>query len=236
MKLITTVLLSSILLFSCSMKQEIFLKKEGSGTASIEIRLKSFVIPTIEDLAEVSPDIDPDDLLSPEKITESLLKNPEVSNVNAVRPLKHVIKIDMDFGKIENLFEQTEDEIKSSGLIEIEDLGDSKKLTLTVNKDTYRGFSSIIPNIDDPTMSALAPDPDMEISEGEYLDMIEFFFGDDGPAGILDSMMDIIIKVDGTVTDQRGGEKLNKSTVEFKIPLIRILLLDKNLVYSVTYN
>jgi len=235
LKKIAMVLLCSIPLLSCTMKQEIFLNNDGSGTANVEINLKSFVIPTIEDLAEVSPDIDPDELLSPEKISESMLLNPEVSNVHAERPLKDRLKIDFDFGSIEDLFEQTEDEVQSSGLIKINKTANETKLTLTINKDTYRGFSSIIPNIDDPTMSALAPDPDMDVSESEYLDMIEFFFGDDGPAGVLDSMLNLVINVDGTITDQQGGKKLGNNKVEFNVPLIRILLLDRNLVYSITY-
>ena len=235
MKIITTVLLSSLLLLSCTMKQEIFLENDGSGTASVEINLKNFVLPTIEDLAEVSPDVDPDELLSPEKITESMLENPEISNVHAVRPLKNRLKIDFDFGNIEDLFEQTEDEIQSSGLIKIDKIGGETKLTLTINKDTYKGFSGIIPNIDDPTMAALAPDPDMDLTETEYLDMIEFFFGDDGPEGVLDSMLNLVINVNGTVTNQRGGRKLSNNKVEFNVPLIRILLLDRNLVYSITY-
>lgn len=235
MKNITMVLLCSLPLLSCTMKQEIFLENDGSGTASVEIKLKNFVLPTIEDLAEISPDINPDELLSPEKITESMLINPEISNVRARRPLEDVLEMDFDFGNIEKLFEQTEDEVKSSGLINIEKTGNETRLTLTINKETYRGFSSIIPNIDDPTMSALAPDPDMDITEGEYLDMIEFFFGDDGPAGILDSNLNLVINVKGTIIDQQGGNKLSSNKIEFDVPLIRILLLDQNLVYSITY-
>lgn len=235
LKKIIMVLLSSLIFLSCTMKQEISLASDGSGTASVEINLKSFVLPTIEDLAEVSPDVDPDELLSPEKITESMLENPEISNVKASRPLKNKLLIDFDFGNIEDLFAQTEDDVQESGLIKIETLGNQKKLTLTINKETYRGFSHIIPNIDDPTMSALAPDPEMEISEDEYLDMIEFFFGDDGPSGILDSMLTLVLNVDGTIVDQQGGIKLSGNSVEFNVPLIRILLLDSNLVYSVTY-
>ena len=235
MKIITTVILSSLLLFSCSMKQEIFLETDGSGTANVEITLKSFVLPTIEDLAEVSPDVDPDELLSPDKIKESMLENPEITNVEADRPLKNKLNISFDFGSIEDLFNQTEDEVKSSGLIKIEDLGNETKLTLTINKETYKGFSNIIPNIDDPTMAALAPDPEMNVSESEYLDMIEFFFGDDGPGGILDSNLSLILNVNGSIVDQRGGRKLSSNQVEFNVPLIRILLLDRNLVYSVTY-
>lgn len=235
MKRITMVLLSSLIFLSCTMKQEITLAADGSGTASVEINLKNFVLPTIEDLAEVSPDVDPDELLSSEKITESLLKNPEISNVIASRPLKNKLLIDFDFGNIEDLFAQTEDDIQASGLIKIENIGNQKKLTMTINKETYSGFSHIIPNIDDPTMAALAPDPDMDISESEYLDMIEFFFGDDGPAGIMDSMLTMVLNVDGTIVDQQGGTKLSGKSVEFNIPLIRILLLDTNLVYSITY-
>ncbi len=235
MKKITMVLLSSLIFLSCTMKQEIFLAADGSGTSSMEINLKSFVLPTIEDLAEVSPDVDPDELLSPEKITESMLENPEISNVKASRPLKNRLLIDFDFGNIEDLFAQTEDDVQESGLIKIENFGNQKKLTLTINKDTYSGFSNIIPNIDDPTMAALAPDPDMEITESEYLDMIEFFFGDDGPGGILDSMLTLVLNVDGTIVNLQGGRKLSENAVEFNVPLIRILLLDTNLVYSITY-
>lgn len=235
MKKIAIVLLCSTFLLSCTMRQEIFLNNDGSGTATVDIKLKSFVIPTIEDLSEVSPDIDPDELLSPEKISESMLLNPEISNVRASRPSKENLKIDFDFGNFENLFEQTESEVQKSGLINIDKTANETKLTLTINKDTYRGFSSIIPNIDDPTMSALAPDPDMDISESEYLDMIQFFFGDDGPAGIMSSALTLVISVDGTVSSQLGGKKVSENQVEFKVPLIRILLLDQNLVYSITY-
>jgi len=235
LKKIIMVLLSSLIFLSCTMKQEIFLEADGSGTASVEINLKNFVLPTIEDLAEVSPDVDPDELLSPEKITESMLENPEISNVIASRPLKNRMIIDFDFGNIEDLFSQTEEDVQSSGLIQIDNNGNETKLTLTINKDTYKGFSHIIPNIDDPTMAALAPDPEMDIAEDEYLDMIEFFFGDDGPAGVSDSMLNLTIHVNGTVVDQEGGRKLSPQKVEFNVPLIRILLLDRNLEYSITY-
>ena len=235
MKKITMVILGSLIFLSCTMKQEIFLEADGSGTDRVEITLKKFVLATIEDLAEVSPDVDPDEMLSPEKVKESLEENPEITNVRTSRPLKNRLNMEFDFGSIETLFNQTENEIQTSGLIKIEDMGSETKLTLTVNKETYRGFSHLIPNIDDPTMSALAPDPDMEISEEEYLDMIEFFFGDDGPAGVLDSMMNMVINVNGTIIEQVGGTELSSNKVEFNIPLIRILLLDSNLEYSITY-
>ena len=235
MKKITMALLASLIFLSCTMKQEIFLETDGSGTASVQIDLKNFVLPTIEDLAEVSPDVDPDEMLDPDKIKESLLENPEISNVTASRPLKNRLKMDFAFDSIEDLFEQTEEDIQSSGLIEIEKIGRETKLTLAINRETYKGFNHLIPNIDDPTMAALAPDPDMDISERDYLDMIEFFFGDDGPAGVLDSKLDLVINVNGTITNQTGGRKLTDSKVEFTVPLIRILLLDTNLEYSITY-
>lgn len=235
MKKITMVLLSSLIFLSCTMKQEIFLEADGSGTASLEISLKSFVLSTIEDLAEVSPDVDPDELLNPDSIKESMMENPQISNVRASRPLKNKMLLDFDFGDIEELFAQTEEDVQNSGLIKIEKNGSETELTMTINKETYEGFSHIIPNLEDPTMSALAPDPKMDIAENDYLDMIEFFFGDDGPAGVMDSDIKFTLNVNGTILDQRGGRKLSSSKVEFNIPLIRILLLDQNLVYSVTY-
>jgi len=235
LKKITAAVLVSLIFFSCNMKNEINLEKDGSGTASVEINLKSFVLPTIEDLAEISPDVNPDEMLNPDTIKAQMEENPEVRNVRASRPLKNRIKIDFEFGSVEDLFSQTKEDVRESGLIKIEDLGNSKKLTLTVNKETYRGFSHLIPNLDDPAMAALAPDPDMVVDEDEYLDMIEFFFGEDGPAGITDSSLDMTINVNGTIIDQQGGDKIDGNTVRFRVPLIRVLLLDQNLVYSLSY-
>ena len=235
MKIISAMVLGSLIVLSCSMKQEIFLEKDGSGKARVQINLKSFVLPTLEDLAEVSPDVDPDEFFSPDKISEAMAENAEITNVTARRISKNRLSINFDFGSIENLFAQTQEDIKNSGLIKIEKIDNKTKLTLTINKETYRGFSKTIPNIEDPAMFALAPDPDVDISEGEYLDMIGFFFGDNGPEGVVDSSLELIINVDGSVVDQEGGRKLSESSVEFAVPLIRLLLLDQDLVYSITY-
>lgn len=235
MKKIAAAILVSMIFISCTMRNEINLETDGSGTANVEINLKSFVLPTIEDLAEISPDVDPDELLDPDRIREQLMENPEISNVKVIRPLKNRLNMDFEFGSVEDLFSQTEEDVQTSGLIKIQETAEGTKLTLTVNKETYRGFSHLIPNLDDPTMSALAPDPDMVIEESDYLDMIEFFFGEEGPEGILTSDLEMVINVNGMVLEQKGGAKIDNDTVVFSVPLIRVLLLDQNLVYSLTY-
>ncbi len=217
------------------MKQEIYLEKDGSGTANIEIILKKFVLTTIKDLAEISS-VDPDESFNPDVIAKSMMENPDITNVVASRPTENKIKIKFDFNNIQTMFEESDKEIKDSGLITISNDGDKTILTLSINKGTYKGISSLIPQIDDPAMSALLPNPeDDDATETEYLEMIEYMFGDEGPSGVMDSSLNLVININGTIIEQIGGKELNKSKVEFNIPLIRILLLDQDLTYSVTY-
>ncbi len=65
--------------------------------------------------------------------------------------------------------------------------------------------------------------------------MMEYMLGEESRQGIIDSVVDITVKVGGRIVSQKGGEKLKADTVRFRIPLIKILVLKDPLNYEVKF-
>jgi hypothetical protein len=86
----------------------------------------------------------------------------------------------------------------------------------------------------DPAFSSLAPQVSDTITETEYMDMVQFSLGDAGPAALKKSFITLTIDPEGDIVSQSGGA-VKGGTVEFRIPLVRLLVLDTPLEYSVTY-
>jgi len=64
--------------------------------------------------------------------------------------------------------------------------------------------------------------------------MIKFTLGDQAPGLVQKSFVTITIKPEGQILSQNGGT-LSAGTVTFKIPLLRLLVLDKPLDYTVSF-
>jgi hypothetical protein len=80
----------------------------------------------------------------------------------------------------------------------------------------------------------MGPQANDTITEAEYLEMIKFSLGDEGPALVKKSFIEMAIRPEGEIVSQTGGTQTN-GTVVFRIPLLRLLVLDKPLDYSVTF-
>ena len=83
-------------------------------------------------------------------------------------------------------------------------------------------------------MDTFCPEENEGLNEEEYLQMMSFALGEDGPDLIRASVIETRIHVAGRVLEQKGGVR-EGDTVIFRIPLIRILLLDQELDYTLTF-
>ena len=91
------------------------------------------------------------------------------------------------------------------------------------------------PSMDSPLMQSFGPLANKGLTDSDYLDMMQFALGDESRAGIKNSYLVLDVNVDGVITDQQGGTLLDADTVEFKIPLLRVLILDKPQAFSVSF-
>ena len=112
---------------------------------------------------------------------------------------------------------------------------DPATLNVHLARDNYRALTALFPILDHPLLVSLGPQQDMEVTDAEYLEMMGFVLGDEGPPAIKDSTVTVRLVVDGRILEHDGGELQDDGSLLLTIPLLRILVLDEPLDYTVVF-
>ena len=113
--------------------------------------------------------------------------------------------------------------------------GDPNTLRVHLARDNYRALTALFPILDHPLLVSLGPQQDLEVTDAEYLEMMGFVLGDDGPPAIEDSTVTVRVEVDGRIIEHDGGELQEDGSLLITIPLIRVLVLDRPLDFTIVY-
>lgn len=222
--------------FSCSVNQTIAVKADGSGTAALHVEITQMFREYLLNLAEVSGQIDAAaqgkvfDLAGIKKGFEA---RPGVTVTKISSPAADVLDVELAYKSVKDVFAD-DPTLKSTGVVVYSESGGLKTLKLHLDKNNYSRLSTLFPALSDPVFAGMGPQPNDEVSEEEYLQMIEFSLGAEGPALLKKSYVTLTIRPEGSIVSQTGGT-VSGGSVVFKIPLLRILVLDKPLDYSVSF-
>ncbi len=222
-------------LTACSVSQVIAIKTDGSGTASLRVVTTKLLREYILDLQEVMGAAAPANgsLFDASKLQKDLAARPGLTVKKVASPTPDVLEVDLAFQSVEEVFGSVES-VKKSGLLLYTVSGTQKSLKVHIDRKNFKELSAAFPAMNDAAFEGIAPQEQDAITEAEYLDMIEFTLGPDGPPALKASFIDLVVKPEGTIVSQTGGTVANGS-VTFRIPLIRLLLLDKPLDYSLVW-
>ncbi|HEY9595907.1 MAG TPA: hypothetical protein VHE79_15615, partial [Spirochaetia bacterium] len=124
--------------------------------------------------------------------------------------------------------------LKGSGAITYTESAGKKTIRLHLDRTNYTQLSALFPLLSDPTIAGLGPQVNDTTTDADYLEMVRFSIGDDGPALVKNSFITLTIAPEGKILSQTGGT-IRGDAVVFRIPLLRLLVLDKPLDYSVTF-
>jgi len=227
-----------ILIFStCTIKQEVELERDGSGRVDFHIEIERFFLDYLLDMAELTGELELSEqstIFDIEKIKAGLNQKPGVTVTRLASPIPEVVEGSFTFRNIEEVFNNEALLTKADvmGFIR-EDNGKSLKLHL--DRGNFEHIYSLFPMLANPVVESFGPLENEDTSEEEYLEMIKFALGEEAPEGIRNSFINLDIKVNGRLLCQSGGT-INKEGVSFQIPLIRVLLLDQPLDYSITFD
>jgi hypothetical protein len=72
------------------------------------------------------------------------------------------------------------------------------------------------------------------VTDDDYFSMIQFSMGDAAPGLLKKSFITLTVQPRGEIISQSGGT-ISGGAVVFRIPVLRILVLDRALDYSVTW-
>ncbi|RKX83852.1 MAG: hypothetical protein DRP57_07090 [Spirochaetes bacterium] len=233
---VLTIVLLGGSLTSCGVHEEIYLKKDGSGSVSSKIEVKQILVDYFANLAEVtgdSTDISDGKLFNTKEIKTEIEKQPGVKVTSIKTSGKNLLTTKLEFRNIEDIF-NSEKNLTAAGIISLTNSGESKIFRFHLDKKNYKQLSVLIPVLSNPIMESLGPQEDDSTSEADYLDMMSFALGKDGPKAVKNSFVNVVVHVEGKIISQKGG-KISGNVVTFTIPLIKILLLNKPLDYTITF-
>ncbi len=242
-KFMYRILLLSISLFiflsSCAMKQEIFLKTDGSGSVNFEMKLAPYFTEVVSQLSDLVPSEGqerPGDgkFFNIPKLKEDFSKRHGVKLKKLESPVPEKLTGSFVFTDI-NTAVTDAGKTKNPGIFSFKTINGVSTLSVDISYETMESLLSENPSMNNPLMENFGPLANRDLSESDYLDMMEYMLGEESRQGIMDSFLDLVIKVHGKVISQSGGKKTGDKTVRFKIPLIKILVLKKPLHYSVEF-
>ncbi|MBI9106554.1 MAG: hypothetical protein JEZ04_07380 [Spirochaetales bacterium] len=237
-KLFIGVLLISslVVLSSCSVKNEITLGADGSGSASMTAKIDEMLVTYLSSLAELTGDAPADGVLfNVDDIRKGIEDNPGL-RVKAIKnDADKLITAVVEFDDIEALILQSEENLGNEKIISFKKSEASKEIRIYIDIDNFLDIAPLFPMVEEPLFMTFGPLENQGLAEDDYLEMMEYALGDGGGKLIKESMITTIINIDGKLISQTGGRVSGKNSVTFETPLIRLLLLDKPIEYSIKF-
>ncbi len=225
---------------SCTLKQTLNINKDASGDISFELTLAPFFVDVAEQLSELFPGEgektnSSQSIFDLEKMREDFSKSSGSSLQKLENPSSDILH-----GTI--LFDDIRTALNGSGTNNILDIfsfttkNNINTLSVEINYRTVEQFLLANPSMDSPLMESFGPLANKGLKDEDYLEMMQYALGDESREGIRESYLIMDINVDGKIISQSGGTKVDQDTVRFKIPLLRILLLDEPESFYVSFS
>lgn len=231
--------LAGLLLAGCSVDQEIAVQVNGAGEAAVRVELQPVFVDYLLALAEVAADELPDDpgeLFDVAEVEAAIAGWPGVEAAQIATPSTELLEMRLIFADLQEAFSPAAPG-PEAGAAPLISLTGGERRTLSVHLDgaNYHQLTTLFPILEHPLVISLGPQPDLEVTDDEYLEMMQFVLGDDGPPAILESEVTVRVRVEGRVVEQHGGELQADGSVLIRIPLLRVLVLDQPLDYRIVF-
>ena len=225
-----------VLAVSCTMSNTIVVKGDGSGTVAVRVEISKLFKEYLVNMAEIAGQAEiakEGKLFDLKEIQKGFEGRPGITVKRLASPKPESLEVDIAFRSIQEVF-ASDDALKSTGVISFTQSNGARTVKVHLDRTNYKQTSTRFPGLSNPLFEGMGPQVNDTITEAEYLEMIKFSLGDEGPALVKKSFIEMSIRPEGEIVSQTGGTQTN-GTVVFRIPLLRLLVLDKPLDYSVTF-
>jgi hypothetical protein len=214
------------LLAACTSRQAIDVKGDGSGTATIRFEVKQLFVDyfTSEGSAKV---------FDVNRFKQGIEKRPGFTVTRIATPTPETLEMDLAFKDIRSLVAEG-DPPGNDGIIGVTRKDGRTTVALHLDKKNAKKMGGLFSEVSNPAFKEMSPREQRARTEKEFLEAIEFAVGKEGPPLLKSSYLELTVKVDGELVSQTGGRIAGGAAV-FNVPLLRMLMLDKPLDYSVTF-
>jgi hypothetical protein len=236
-KIFLTCIVLSILIgsMSCVIRQEALVRPDGSGAVSFSFTVEPYFIDTAREMAELSSGggLPEGNIFNLPKIRRDFAEKEEVTLRDIKSPGTGRLEGYFTFEDLGAVF-SSQEELTEAGIISLTTSGENRIMRVTLNKENYDQISNLFPIVENPLFEMFGPQEGEDITEEEYEEMVALAFGDASSRGLTKSFIELKVTVEGTIVGQTGGRIQGKSVI-FKVPLIKVLLLNEPLEYTIVF-
>lgn len=229
-----TVLVASLLfLSSCTITESLSFRQTGYHNSEFDFSVEDFFIAVLQDFSDFSSPQEDDGALMDKAIDDfgrALSYSPTTREVALNKIGENAYRGTFVFSDLMRLVSDLGAGDQQS-LLNV----DGTSLTFSLSMDNYHQLVPVIPFLADENFEAFGPVYNQGLSEADYLEMISFMLGEEGPPAIESSVITLQVKTPTPITTFSQGRKVSEQVYEFSFPLIDFLLLAKPITFSVTW-
>jgi hypothetical protein len=166
-------------------------------------------------------------------IRKDFESRPGITVTKAATPTPDTLDLELAFDSIQDVFTR-EESLKSAAALAYSESDGKKTIRLHLDRSNYAQLARSFPLLGNPAFAAFGPQADDTASDDEYLEMVRFSIGDDAPALLKKSYLTLTLDPEGEILSQSGGDVIGGAVV-FRIPLLRLLVLDRPLDFALTF-
>lgn len=227
--------LTVLLLFSassCVVTEQLSFKDKGYNSSAYDFTVEDFFIAVLEDFSEFTPDEGDTSLLESaiDDFDRALRYSSTTNSVKIQRLEGNAYKGSFNFMDLDKLF----NELGAGNNQSLLKLG-KNSLTFNLSMENYHQLVPVIPFLADENFEAFGPVYNQGLGESDYLEMISFMLGEEGPPAIEKSSITLRIATPKPIRRFTNGKKVGSNLYEFSFPLIDFLLLAEPITFSVSW-
>lgn len=223
-----------LLFSSCTVNQTLDIAADGSGTLATHAEVAPLLHDYLASLAEAGGGgLKDGRVFDPDAVRKSFQSRPGIIVQEVAAPTPSSLDLELAFDSLSFAL-QRQEALSITGVASLSDDENATTLWLRFDRSTWNALAALVPPLQNPIMQQLGPQGTGAVTEADYLSMISFSIGEAAPALLRKSFITLTVRPEGEILSQSGGTK-NADSVVFRIPVLRLLVLDRPLQYSVTY-
>jgi hypothetical protein len=231
----------TVFLGACAVQQNISLRMEGSGSATLSVELHPVFMEYYKDLASgFSSSFDPAHprFFDLDSIKNGFSRNPELQLLSAETPEPGRLNLEFRIRDISGAIKNQDPGMPN--IISREKTGNTETLRIYLDRNNLSSLLKLIPEAESPAVKILLPPENSGISEEEYLDHLAWALEDYAKNEKIEDILraagvHLTIKTPGKILSQTGGTLKNDSEVLFQVPILRLFTLQKPVDFSISY-
>jgi hypothetical protein len=230
------IVLAALAVTACSVRQDIDVRADGSGTVSVRVDLAPAFAAWLASMASEAKTLglnQGESLFDEASVKRGAAEFAGTTVSRFASPSRERMEMTLAIADLGALGAATGG-AGAQPLLTLRGTGSRRSLSIRLDAATFARIRPLLPGMDNALVDVLGPQEKDPYTAGEYDEVLSFTIDPQAPAWVASSRVAVTVRVPGRVVTQQGG-RVEGNAVVFQIPLRDILLLREPMLFAVEW-